>query len=162
MVSLILTNVSTAKKSSHHRSRRSARQLALQILFQDEFHQTSSGSLGEFWENHHPPPEAQAFASQIVEGVSTHQKELDQLINDRAVEWSINRMPIVDRNILRCAIFELLWLPEVPAKVVINEALELAKRFADEESKRFVNGILDRLIQDDPRLEAKRAEMMAQ
>ena len=70
-------------------------------------------------------------------------------------------MPVVDRNILRCAIFELLWLPEIPAKVAVNEALELAKRFADEESKRFVNGVLDRLIQDEPRLEAKRADMMA-
>ena len=69
-------------------------------------------------------------------------------------------MPVVDRNILRCALFELLWLPDVPAKVVINEALELAKRFADEESKRFVNGMLDRIIQEDPRLETKRADMM--
>ena len=162
MTSSTISNVTTTKKSAHHRSRRSARQLALQFLFQDEFQQTNPNSLGEFWESHKASPDVQAFTGQIVEGVLSHQEELDRLINTCAIEWSLNRMPVVDRNILRCAIFELLWLPDVPAKVAINEALELAKRFADEESKRFVNGILDRIIQDDSRLAAKRAEMLTQ
>ncbi|GJL66520.1 MAG: hypothetical protein NPIRA05_14910 [Nitrospirales bacterium] len=157
-----LSTVSTAKKTTHHRSRRAARQLALQFLFQNEFQQRSSHSLDKFWEDHESAPEVQLFATQVVEGVFAHQKELDTLINDYAVEWTLSRMPVVDRNILRCAIFELFWLPEVPAKVTINEALELAKRFADEESKRFLNGILDRIIQHDPQLAEKRLEIISQ
>ncbi len=162
MLSSTFYNVTSAKKSSIHRSRRSARQLALQILFQDEFQQTNPDSLTEFWERQEASSEVQAFALQIVEGVLAHQEDLDQLINTYAKEWSLTRMPVVDRNILRCALFEMLWIADVPAKVAINEALELAKRFADEESKRFINGMLDRIIQNDPRLESKRAEMMTQ
>ncbi len=162
MVCSILSNVTTTKKPAQHQSRRSARQLALQILFQEEFQQTNPRSLNEFWARHPASTEVQAFTGQIVEGVLAHQEELDRLINQYAEEWSLTRMPVVDRNILRCALFELLWLPDVPAKVAINEALELAKRFADEESKGFVNGILDQIIQDDPRLEVKRADMTIQ
>ncbi len=67
-------------------------------------------------------------------------------------------MPVVDRNILRWAIFELLWIPGIPARVTLNEAMELAKRFADDEARRFINGILDHLLREDPRLQSKRAE----
>ncbi len=162
MLSSTLSNVAPTKKSTRHQTRRSARQLALQILFQDEFQGTNPSSLAEFWAGQEASPEVQTFAEQIVEGVQRHQEELDRLINEYAREWTLNRMPVVDRNILRCALFELLWLPDVPAKVIINEALELTKRFADEESKRFVNGILDRVIQDDSRLEAKRVGMSLQ
>lgn len=159
MLSSTLSNVAPTKKSTRHQTRRSARQLALQILFQDEFQQTNPDSLSEFWAGQEASAEVQTFAEQIIEGVQRHQEELDRLINKYAREWTLNRMPVVDRNILRCALFELLWLPDVPAKVIINEALELTKRFADEESTRFVNGILDRVIQDDSRLDAKRADM---
>ncbi len=68
-------------------------------------------------------------------------------------------MPVVDRNILRCAIYELLWEPDIPAAVTINEAIELAKRFADDETQRFVNGILDHILRDDQRLTEKRNQM---
>jgi len=157
-----LSIVTPAKKSTHHRSRRSARQLALQFLFQNEFQESTSHSFDEFWVAHEASAEVQQFTKQMVEGVLAHQNELDKLINHYAVEWSLNRMPVVDRNILRCALFELFRLPEVPAKVTINEALELAKRFADEESKRFLNGILDRIIQTDPQLAEKRLEIISQ
>ena len=160
MGSSTLFSVTTVKKSDIHRTRRSARQLALQILFQDEFQQTNSSSLSEFWERQETSAEVQIFTTQIVEGVLAHHEDLDQLINTYAKEWSLSRMPVVDRNILRCALFELLWLADVPAKVAINEALELAKRFADEESKRFINGMLDRIIQKEPRLDAKRVNMV--
>ena len=66
-------------------------------------------------------------------------------------------MPIIDRNILRQAIYELLWVPDVPAKETVDEALQLAKSFADDDAKRFVNGILDKILKQDPRLKAKRA-----
>ncbi|MDR4502788.1 MAG: transcription antitermination factor NusB [Nitrospirales bacterium] len=117
--------------------------------------------LEEFWMTQKASDDVRLYSSNIVEGVQTHQEELDALINRFATEWSLNRMPVVDRNILRCALFELLWLPDIPAKVTINEAIELAKRFADDESKRFVNGLLDRILQSDSRLETKRAEMMS-
>jgi N utilization substance protein B len=70
-------------------------------------------------------------------------------------------MPVVDRNILRAALYELLWMPDVPAKVTVNEAIELAKRFADDQTKKFVNGILDQVLKSDPRLEDKRADSLA-
>ena len=100
---------------------------------------------------HHSP--------EIVVGVLAHKRELDQLINQYAVEWTIDRMPVVDRNILRWAIFELLWIPEIPAKVTLNEAMELAKRFADDQARRFINGILDHLLRDELRLQSKRSEL---
>jgi transcription antitermination protein NusB len=69
----------------------------------------------------------------------------------------LKRMPVVDRNILRCSLYELLWEPDIPAMVTINEAVELAKRFADDEARRFVNGLLDHVLRDEPRLAAKRS-----
>ena len=68
-------------------------------------------------------------------------------------------MPIVDRNILRQSIYELMWLPDIPAKVTMDEALQLAKSFADDDAKRFINGILDRILKQDPRLQEKRVAM---
>ncbi len=140
-------------------SRRHARQLALQQLFQWEFDQSQKMEIEEIRAGRSTSPEVREFANQIVQGVLDHRSELDQLINRYAVEWTINRMPVVDRNILRWAIFELLWMPAIPAKVTINEAIELAKRFADDEAKRFINGILDHLLREEPRLQSKRTEL---
>jgi N utilization substance protein B len=90
-----------------------------------------------------------------------HRAELDNLIGTYASNWKVSRMPVVDRNILRAALCELLWVPDVPAKVTVNEAIELAKRFADDETKGFVNGVLDKILKEEPRLQDKRAEMAA-
>lgn len=134
-------------------SRRLARQLALQLLFQHEFQAKHAEGEKTFWEEH---PTAsimvRAFATSILQGVKDHQADIDQLIQQFAVGWSISRMPVVDRNILRCAIYEFLWEPDIPAAVTINEAIELAKRFADDEAQRFVNGILDHILREDERL----------
>ena len=138
-------------------TRHSARELALQILFQADFHGTTEGWLEEFWAQQRSSPSVQAFAEQIVSGVLAQQKELDQLIERAAEHWSLDRMPIVDRTILRQAIYELIGIPDIPAKVTVDEALQLAKSFADEDTKRFVNGILDKILKHDPRLEEKRA-----
>ena len=140
-------------------SRRYARQLALQQLFQWEFDQNQSRGLEESKAGRSTAPEVRDFADHIVQGVLTHHQELDQLINLYAEEWTIDRMPVVDRNILRWAIFELLWIPDIPAKVTLNEAIELAKRFADDEARRFINGLLDHLLRDEPRLQSKRADL---
>ncbi len=140
-------------------SRRLARQMALQLLFQQEFQAKNAEWQEAFWEEH---PTAsmtvRTFATSILEGVKEHQSEIDQLIQRFAVDWSIARMPVVDRNILRCAAYELLWEPDIPAVATINEAIELAKRFADDEAQRFVNGILDHILRDEDRLTEKRQQ----
>jgi N utilization substance protein B len=139
--------------------RHQARERALQLLFQWDIHGREGYWLEDFWRQHPVSSEVREFAERLVEGVRAHREELDRLIGVYATNWKVNRMPIVDRSILRAALCELLWMPEVPAKVTVNEAIELAKAFADDETKRFVNGILDHVLKEDPRLEGKRAEM---
>ena len=141
-------------------SRRQARQMALQLLFQQEFQAKHAEWRERFWEEHPTVSNAvRTFATSILDGVKNHQAEIDQLIQRFAVDWSISRMPVVDRNILRCAIYELLWEPDIPAVVTIDEAIELAKRFADEEAQRFVNGMLDHILRDEARLLEKREQI---
>lgn len=143
-------------------TRRQSRERALQILFQWDIHGTADVWLEEFWAQRPTAPDVRLFAERLVEGVMTHRDELDALIGAYASNWKVSRMPIVDRNILRAAICELLWIPDVPAKVTLNEAIELAKRFADDETKGFVNGILDTILKEEPRLHEKRVEMAAE
>jgi N utilization substance protein B len=150
------TSMKTPKMVS---SRRHARQLALQQLFRWEFDQSQNHDIEVIKTGRTVSPEVRDFSTQIVQGVLSQHRELDQLINQYAVEWTVDRMPVVDRNILRWAIFELLWIPEIPAKVTLNEALELAKRFADDEARRFINGVLDHLLREEPRLQSKRSEL---
>jgi N utilization substance protein B len=92
----------------------------------------------------------------LVQGVLEHLPELDAMLQRVADHWSVERMAVVDRNVLRCALYELLYLDEIPAKVTMNEAIEIAKRFGSEESGAFVNGLLDRLIKSEERLQPKR------
>lgn len=140
--------------------RRQARVYALQILFQWDIHAGTGDWLKEFWAQREVSPELRRFTDQLVDGVLEHHVEIDRLIGTSATNWAVHRMPVVDRNILRVSLYELLWVPDVPAKVTVNEALELAKVFADDEARRFVNGILDRVLKGDARLEKKRAEMV--
>jgi transcription antitermination protein NusB len=86
------------------------------------------------------------FADSLIVGVEAHRPKIDELISNAAENWRIDRMAAIDRNILRLGAFEMLYCPEVPTKVAINEALELAKRYSTAQSSRFVNGILDRLL----------------
>jgi N utilization substance protein B len=87
------------------------------------------------------------FTEGLVAGVKEHQAKLDAMISEVAENWRLDRMAAIDRNILRLGAYEMLFCPEVPAKVAINEALELAKRYGTAQSSRFVNGILDRVLQ---------------
>ena len=140
-------------------SRRFARQLALQLLFQQEFQAKQDEWQKDFWKEHQSTTaQVRDFAMSIFQGVNDHQAEIDRLIQKFAVEWSLSRMPVVDRNILRCAVYELLWEQDIPAAVTINEAIELAKRFADHETQRFVNGILDHILRDEDCLLHKRQQ----
>lgn len=138
-------------------SRHQARERAVQILFQYDIHGQAGPWLDDFWVQYPLTEELRAFADRLVVGVRTHAKELDALIGSYATNWKVGRMPIIDRNILRLGCFELLYVPEVPAKVTLNEAIELAKSFGDEEASKFVNGILDKVLGADVRLERKRA-----
>ncbi len=141
-------------------NRRQARELALQVLFQWDIHGKAGFWLEDFWERHAASPEVRAFAERLVSGVTAERAELDTMLDAYAANWKVSRMPIVDRNILRAAVYELVWMPDVPAKVTVNEAIELSKRFADDETKRFVNGVLDQILKKDARLESKRAEFV--
>ena len=126
------------------RKRTKAREYALQILYQlDVTRAQVPQVLQDFWTVHPAPSDVRSFASQVVQGTMQHADEINQLIVRHADNWDITRMAIVDRNILRMGAYELQYAEEVPPKVCLNEAVELAKRFGDEESSKFVNGILD-------------------
>ncbi|HEX2163997.1 MAG TPA: transcription antitermination factor NusB [Thermoanaerobaculia bacterium] len=90
--------------------------------------------------------EAFDHARALVEGAVAHREEIDRLIRTQADNWRLERMPAVDRNILRLAVFELLHQPDVPKLVVLDEAIELAKKYGSEQSSRFINGLLDGLL----------------
>lgn len=139
-------------------SRHLSRERALQILFQYDIHGKPGIWLEEFWKPLKDNEETRLFAERLVAGVRDHRKELDELIGRYATNWKVSRMQIVDRNILRLGAYELLWLDEVPAKVTVNEAIELAKDFGDDEAAKFVNGILDKVLAMEPKLQSKRAE----
>ena len=141
-------------------SRHQARERALQILFQYDIHGRPGLWLDVFWEKNEATDEAKAFAERLVAGVLENKKDLDALIGTYATNWKISRMPIVDRNILRAGVYELLWMDDVPAKVTVNEAIELAKSFGDDEASKFVNGILDQVLTKESRLEAKRQDAL--
>jgi N utilization substance protein B len=132
--------------------RRQAREQALQILFQHDMLKSHASSPSGV----DVPPAALPFVDQLVQGVLTHLPELDGLLVQFAEHWSLDRMAVVDRNLLRFALYELLYLDDIPAKVTINEAIEIAKRYGAQESGAFVNGILDRIVKSDARLQTKR------
>ena len=127
------------------RNRTKSREYALQMLYQADIRHTKAEQiLKEFWQGHEPvTDDIQAFAQELFSGTLTHQPEIDALIRAHADNWDLNRMAVIDRNILRLGCFELLHMEDVPSKVCINEAIELAKRFGDAESGKFINGILD-------------------
>jgi N utilization substance protein B len=141
--------------------RRQARECAVQWLFQYDVIRQHNPQLEASSQSAFPSmieisPDAKPFAEQLAQGVLVHLTELDELLQRVTDHWSVDRMAVVDRNVLRCALFELLYLDDIPAKVTINEAIEIAKRFGSEESGAFVNGILDRIMKSEDRLQSKR------
>jgi len=126
--------------------RRRSREFALQVLYQLEI--TKQGALQaivQLKENFSPEEGEDEFAKRMILGVMERRQEIDRLIEERSENWRLDRMTIIDRNILRIAIFELLYCSEVPPKVTLNEAIDLGKRYGSEESGSFINGILDRI-----------------
>ncbi|MDP2939369.1 MAG: transcription antitermination factor NusB [Candidatus Omnitrophota bacterium] len=129
------------------RKRTKSRDYALKFLYQiDITKESSDKDFEEFWQNQEEPyAEVKEFAFTLVKGTIENLKDIDKKITDYAVNWQLKRMAVVDRNILRLATFELLYLKDIPPKVSINEAVDLAKKYGDIESGRFVNGILDKI-----------------
>ena len=126
--------------------RHKARELALMILYELDFRPARAESvLEEFWRGHVVPPDVRTFSESLVRGAMEHTSELDELIQSNAAHWSLARIAPVERNILRLAAFELLYRDDIPERVAINEAIELAKTYGSEESGAFVNGILDQI-----------------
>lgn len=124
--------------------RRKAREFALQILFQYDL---ANGNIKEimenFWKEKKANSKIVSFCSQLVNGAIENLKEIDNCISRHSLNWKLERMSAVDRNVLRIATYELLFLKETPSPVVINEAIEVAKKFGTEDSAKFINGILD-------------------
>ena len=124
--------------------RRKARESTLQILFQLEFDDTQPEKvIDSFWLNQKATKEIREHSRWLVEGIRLHRESIDRLIQSVSANWRVSRMAIVDRNVLRIAVFELLHGEEIAPAIVINEAIEIAKKYSSEEGATFVNGILD-------------------
>jgi len=132
--------------------RREGREAAVQFLFQDDLNKTDREALAEvleeFWKLRESALKTRQFASELIRGVLENHDAIDERIKRVTANYELHRIAPVDRNILRVAIYEMLYTSEVPPVVCINEAIEIAKRFGAEESGRFVNGILDRLKEE--------------
>lgn len=126
--------------------RREIREAAMQLLFACDLHgELRDGDRDAFWQLHSATPKLRERAETLVRGIMTNLPEIDETIAASVQNYSFDRLNSVDRNILRLGTYELLHKPDVPHAVVISEAIEIANRFATEESARFVNGVLDRI-----------------
>ncbi len=129
--------------------RRLAREWAVQFLFQRDFNAGDlPRALADFWSGKQADPKLRRFAEELIRGVLERRAELDEKIRGYAEHWDVKRMNAVDRNVMRLALYEMLYRPDIPPVVSINEAVEIAKNFSAPESGRFVNGILDRARKD--------------
>ncbi len=132
-------------------ARSKARKRALDILFEAEMRREAPLSLLETRTIQGEPP-VSAYAIELVQGVQAHRDEIDRLLSENSRGWTLDRMPAVDRNILRIGSYELLWGAEVPEAVAISEAVVLAGDLSTESSAAFVNGLLARLLEIKPSL----------
>lgn len=127
-------------------ARRRGREAALQILFSvDLAGGAYDPAIRDHFEFLASSAEGREFAQILVRGVAEHAAQIDDMIRKVSEHWRLERMPRVDRNILRLSAYELMFMPDVPRRVTLNEAIELAKRYAGEGSPGFVNGVLDRI-----------------
>lgn len=130
------------------RRRSLAREASLKILYQKDLtHRSIEEAIKRFWESEDDitHDDVREFAGRLARGVNEHLSDIDDKISKYATNWQLKRMAIIDRNILRMGLYEMLFAPDIPPKVTINEAIELAKKYGDTESGKFVNGILDKI-----------------
>lgn len=132
------------------RKRTLARECALKILYKIEIAKDSvDDSFRDFWSSQETSMEVRNFAETLVRGTSENIAKLNELISKYTENWDIKRIAVIDKNVLRLGIFELLYMDDIPAKVSINEAIELAKKYGDIDSGKFVNGILDKIRKEE-------------
>ncbi|MDD4872395.1 MAG: transcription antitermination factor NusB [Kiritimatiellae bacterium] len=131
-------------------TRREAREWAIQMLFQLDMNPSDDidAAFGKFWSDKQVDTGVREFMEQLVRGVRNNLEEIDTTIKKYAANWQMDRMAIVDRNVMRMAVYEMFFCKDIPPVVSINEAVDIAKYFASNESGRFVNGILDRIRKD--------------
>ena len=143
-------------------SRRKSREVALQLLYMCEFSdQNLEDALVHFWREGELDDRIIDFTRHLTEGTLKHKEDIDTFISKSSEHWRLDRMALIDRNVMRMAVYEFLYTPETPRKVVINEAIEVAKRFSTEESTQFVNGILDNIrkkLNEEDEKAGKKAE----
>ncbi len=132
-------------------SRSKARKAALDLLYESDIRKGSAAELlsKRVTEMEY---EAREFTKELIDGIELHKRKIDELIATYAQGWDMDRMPVLDRNILRLAIFELLWSQSVPEAVAISEALELATNFSTEDSSKYINGVLGKVLEIKPDL----------
>ncbi len=132
------------------RKRTKAREIALQLLYQVDVQGEDTGETldAAAVRQGADDEEVRTFALDLVRGTTETRAQLDKVIGAAAQNWEIRRMAIVDRNILRMAVYEMMHVSDIPAKVSINEAIELGKRYSTQQSGSFINGILDRIRRD--------------
>ena len=137
--------------------RRKAREFALQVLFQLDIRKEKPTItlFKRFWAENESDDEVRAFTEEIVTGTYKHLKAVNAKVLACAKNWTLDRMAVVDRNVLRMAAYEILYRMDIPPSVTINEAIELAKKFGTDESGAFVNGILDSLARMAGKVDAK-------
>lgn len=124
--------------------RRKAREVALQVLYKlDVLGIDANEGMDLFWNHFDVPEDVRTFAAILIEGAWSNVKQIDDLISSCSENWTVSRMSIVDKSILRMAVFELLHFPDIPPKVTLNEAIDLGKLYGSENSGSFINGILD-------------------
>src|SRR5262245_20076382 len=131
--------------------RRKSRELALQLLYEMEIKGADPKSVlerSEARDHEEISEEGRKFAMDLLEETFRNKREIDDLIERHSLHWKLPRMAVVDRNILRLAVYELLYLHDVPTSVVLNEAIEIAKKFGTEDSGAFINGILDKVAKE--------------
>jgi len=129
--------------------RRLSREMAVQFLYLTEMNAGDiSSQLEQFWESHPSLPEVQSFTEDILKDIFEHRKEIDARLEQFSDNWTLSRMAVIDRNLLRLAASEILFSKTVPPKVAIDEAVEIAKKFGSEDSPNFINGILDRILRE--------------
>lgn len=133
------------------RKRTQARENALKILYQAEITRRKIPVAAQFyWEEFENCDQTiKKFSDRITSGTDEHVEKIDEKISKYANNWQLKRMAVIDRNILRMGVYELLFAPDIPPKVTINEAVELAKKYGDSESSKFVNGILDKIHKEE-------------
>ena len=129
------------------RKRTQSRECALKILYQAELTRREIHAAAEnFWSEFESVDEnIRVFTDRLTLGIEKNIEKIDSKISEHATNWQLKRMAVIDRNVLRIGVFELLHTTDIPPKVTINEAVELAKKYGDMESSKFVNGILDKI-----------------